>query len=146
MNHRILILAFPDGDAADLARTLRAERFDVVVVETADDACAELAASPPFDLCLVDLDLRELRGGRGLDFARELRTAYPATRVVLSGTSFFTERQLERTDTGAAAFFAKPFDLFGAPAFMEDCIARRIHLRRLWHAEGAPRPSTSYAM
>lgn len=143
---RILILANRDGEADELAGALRDAGFEICIVESVDAARAELA-SAPIDLSIIDLDLRALRGARGLDLARELRTAYPETRVMLTSTSFLSERQLERTDCGALAFLPKPFDLGRAASNVRrcmDCACEQV--RRLWHAQGAAAEPSSYAL
>lgn len=142
---RILILAEKDGDAVELARTLRSAGFDARVVDSPEAARAELG-STAVDLTIIDLDLRALRGARGLELAREVRTAYPSTRVMLASTSHLTQRQLERIDCGAVAFLAKPFALEHAPAVVRSCLAcGRQQVRRLWHAQGAAPAPSSYA-
>lgn len=143
---RILILAERDGDNDALADTLRSHGFDASVRDSADAVRSELR-STSIDLVIIDLDLRALRGARGLELAREVRSAYPATRVMLTSTSCLTERQLERTDCGAVAFLPKPYDLDRAPGLVHRCLSCCCEqLRRLWHAQGAAPAPSSYAL
>jgi DNA-binding response OmpR family regulator len=132
---RILIFTKPDSAAAELASVLARDGFDTFTVESRSSVLAELARRH-VDLVVIDLDLR------ALDLARELRTAYPATRVILTGCVSLSERQLERLDCGAVGFLRKPFDLRGAPSFVRTHLHSHSHFRRLWHAE----QPTSYAL
>ena len=125
---RILIFTKPESGATELVSKLARDGFDVFSADSRASVLAELSRRH-VDLVLLDLDLR------ALDLARELRTAYPGTRVVLTGRVSLTERQLERLDCGAVAFFRKPFDLGGAAAFMRRHLICASHIRRLWHAE-----------
>lgn len=131
---RILVFAKPETATFELVSTLVRNGFDVFAVDSKQSTLAELARRH-VDLVIVDLDLR------ALDLAREIRSAYPLTRVVLTGCVSLTERQLERLDCGAVAFFPKPFDLRGAAAFMRKHLTC-MGVRRLWHAE----QPTSYAL
>lgn len=126
--NRILIFTKPESAAQELVSKLSRDGFEAFAVSSRALVLAELARRH-VDLVLLDLDLR------ALDLARELRTAYPGTRVVLTGRVCLTERQLERLDCGAVAFFRKPFDLQGAAAFMCRHLTCASHFRRLWHAE-----------
>jgi DNA-binding response OmpR family regulator len=132
---RILFFAKPESATFELVSKLAHEGFDAIIVSSRSSVSVELARRH-VDLVLIDLDLR------ALDLAREIRTAYPATRVVLTGSVSFTERQLERLDCGAVAFFPKPFDLRCAAPFFRRHLQTLSHLRRLWHAE----QPTSYSL
>lgn len=125
---RILIFTKPESAANELAFVLAREGFDAFAVDSLEAASAELA-SGQVDVALLDLDRR------ALDLAREIRGAYPRTRVVLTGCVSLTQRQLERLDCGAGAFFPKPFDLRGAASFMRNHLTSWTSARRLWHAE-----------
>lgn len=125
---RILVFTKPESAASELVSKLARDGFDVFSADSRASVLVELSRRH-VDLVLLDLDLR------ALDLARELRTAYPGTRVVLTGCVSLTERQLERLDCGAVAFFRKPFDLHGAAAFMRRHLTCASHFRRLWHAE-----------
>jgi DNA-binding response OmpR family regulator len=132
---RILIFAKPENATSELVSTLTRDGFDVLPLDSKASVLAELARRQ-VDLVILDLDLR------ALDLAREVRTAHPATRVVLTGCVFFTQRQLERLDCGAVGFFPKPFDLRRAAAFVRGHLTSLAYPRRLWHAE----QPTSYAL
>lgn len=132
---RILFFTKPEGATSELVSTLARDGFATFVADSWASLLAELSHRH-VDLVLLDLD------HRALDLARELRTAYPGTRVVLTGRVSLTERQLERLDCGAVAFFPKPFDLRNAGYFFRRHLTGLSHLRRLWHAE----QPTSYAL
>lgn len=126
---RILVFSNSDSAASKLVFTLVADGLDAFLVESRSCLQAELTRQQ-VDLVIIDLDLR------ALDLARDVRTAYPLTRVVLTGSVPLTERQLERLDCGAVAFFRKPFDLRSAAPNMRAHLATPVaHSRRLWHAE-----------
>lgn len=131
---RILVFSKPESAATELVSALACDGFDAFAVQTKAAVLAELARRH-VDLVVLDLGIREL------DLAREVRTAYPATRVVLTGSVSLTERQLERLDCGAVAFLPKPFDLRGVGSFVREHLVCPS-VRRLWHAE---QPS-SYAL
>lgn len=125
---RILFLTKPDGATTELVSTLARAGFDCFAVDSRSTLLLELA-SRPVDIVVLDLDLR------AVDLAREIRAVYPLTRVVLTGCVSLTERQLERLDCGAVAFFPKPFDLRGAASFMRRHLGCLGTCRRLWHAQ-----------
>jgi two-component system, OmpR family, response regulator QseB len=133
---RILIVTRFASDAAGLAKALRRAGFSATVLTSIDEARAELAASR-VELVVIDLDAKCAAVLDGLSLARELRTAYPATRVVLASACRLTERQLERTDCGACGFLPKPFECDRAAALIHHCVEKPPRSRRLWHAEGA---------
>ena len=125
---RILVFTKPDYAATELVSALSRDGFDVFACDSSSSVLAELSLRH-IDLVVLDLDCR------ALDLAREIRTAHPATRVILTGCVPLTERQLERLDCGAVGFFRKPFDLSRAGAFMRAHLTSLCHQRRLWHAE-----------
>lgn len=113
----ILLVDAPEGDAAVLASALRVEGFQVVVASSGADAMSALAAQP-VNLAIVDLMLRTDGGTHGLELAREIRGASPATRVLLTSAYHLSERQLERADCGVSGFIPKPYDLTEVVAFV----------------------------
>jgi DNA-binding response OmpR family regulator len=106
----VLLVDPADGDAAILASALRVEGFEVFVAKTVPEARAVLGKHP-IVLTLLDLMIRNEEGKSGLDFARELRIAHPAMRVVLTSSYHLSERQLERAHCGVSGFIPKPYDL-----------------------------------
>jgi DNA-binding NtrC family response regulator len=132
----VLIVDAPEGDAAVLASALRVAGFDVVIASNAAEARAAAAQSSPM-MAIVDLMPRGVTGVHGLELARELRTAHPLMRVVLTGAYHLSQRQLERADCGVSGFIPKPYDVAEVVAFVQQKAASPPSSRRLWHAEPA---------
>jgi len=131
---QILLVDTPDGDASLLASALRVEGFEVQIASSAADARAALAASPA-QLVVVDL---MLRGIHGLELARELKTAHPQTRVMLTSAYHLSERQLERADCGVSGFIPKPYDIGEVVEFIRVKLAGPPSSRRMWQAAESP--------
>lgn len=136
----ILLVDVTEADASLLAGALRVEGFDVVTARTAQ-AAREALATQNVALAIVDLMLRVNDDGKsgssGLDFARELRTRYPAMRVLLTSSYYLSERQLERADCGVSGFIPKPYDLREVVEFVRGKVSAPPSSRRLWCAEPA---------
>jgi len=130
----ILLVDMADADAAILASALRVEGFDVVITKAASDA-RQVLASRPIALAIVDLMLRTEGGMNGLELARELRSRYPAMRVLLTSSYHLSERQLERADCGVSGFIPKPYDLNEVVEFVRAKVSAPPSSRRLWCAE-----------
>jgi DNA-binding response OmpR family regulator len=130
----VLLFDMADADAAILASALRVEGFDVVVAPTAKEA-RRLLASQPIALAIIDLMLRSEDGANGLDLAREVKGAYPATRVVLTSSYHLSERQLERADCGVSGFIPKPYDLREVVDFIRSKLSGPPSSRRVWSSE-----------
>lgn len=134
----VLLVDVTDADASLLANALRVEGFDVVTARTAQ-AAREVLATHHVALAIVDLMLRVNEDGKsgssGLDFARELRTRYPAMRVLLTSSYYLSERQLERADCGVSGFIPKPYDLAEVVEFVRNKVSAPPSSRRLWCAE-----------
>jgi DNA-binding NtrC family response regulator len=133
----ILIVSRCEREVARLSDALNRTGFSVTVVGSAEAARRHLEFTP-VALTVIDIDLKRLPGGNGLDLARDLRSAYPGMRVALTGGCHLSERQLERTDSGACGFLPKPFGLDEAVAFIREKVdAPPSSSRRLWHAQSA---------
>lgn len=139
----VLLVDVNHADASLLASALRVEGFEVMTAKTAVEARGLLAAHPTA-LCIVDLMLRGCAegpegpaGSSGLDFARELRTRYPAMRVLLTSAYHLSERQLARADCGVSGFIPKPYDLREVVEFVRNKLNGPPSSRRLWAAEPA---------
>jgi DNA-binding response OmpR family regulator len=134
----ILLVDVTDADASLLANALRVEGFDVITARTAQ-AARDVLATHHVALSIVDLMLRVNDDGKtgssGLDFARELRTRYPAMRVLLTSSYYLSERQLERADCGVSGFIPKPYDLPEVIEFVRNKVSAPPSSRRLWCAE-----------
>jgi DNA-binding response OmpR family regulator len=137
----ILLVDVTDSDASVLASALRVEGFDVLIAKTAQ-AAREALTTNHVALAIVDLMLRvnddgKTSGSSGLDFARELRTRYPAMRVLLTSSYYLSERQLERADCGVSGFIPKPYELRDVVEFVRNKVSAPPSSRRLWCAEPA---------
>jgi DNA-binding response OmpR family regulator len=135
----VLLVDVTDADASLLASALRVEGFEVVTARTAQAAREHLVTNH-VALAIVDLMLRVTdgdgkTGSSGLDFARELRTRYPAMRVLLTSSYYLSERQLERADCGVSGFIPKPYDLREVVEFVRNKVSAPPSSRRLWCAE-----------
>jgi len=130
----ILLLDVAEGDAAVLASALRVEGFHVVVASTTSRA-REVLASGTVVIALIDLMLRGEAGENGLELAREIRTTYPSTRVLLTSAYHLSERQLERADCGVSGFIPKPYDVAEVVDFVRTKATSPPSSRRMWHAE-----------
>jgi DNA-binding response OmpR family regulator len=132
----ILLVDTPDGDASLLASALRVEGFHVVLAGSAGEA-REALAREPMVLAVVDLMLRTDGGPNGLELARELKTAHPLMRVILTSAYYLSERQLERADCGVSGFIPKPFDIVEVVSFIRGKVSGPPSSRALWRAERA---------
>ncbi len=126
MGERILVV---DDDPA-LRRTLRANLaargYDVVVVETGEDALVAVATQVP---ALVILDLM-LPGLSGLDVCQAVRARLETPVLVLSARGEGATK-VRALDLGADDYLTKPFG-------MDELLARvRALLRRVERAPGA---------
>ena len=99
----ILIVSCCERESERLADALEGAEFEVSIVNSADAARRHLE-DRTVALTVIDIDLKCLPGGNGLDLARQLRSAYPGMRVVLASACHLSERQLERTDCGVCGF------------------------------------------
>jgi len=103
----VLIVDSEGTQRRSLSLALRLEGFHVAIASSGADAREHLMVSS-FDVVLVDLMIPELNG---LDLAREIRAAFPRTRIVLTSAYPLSQRQLERTECGAVGFVPKPYEL-----------------------------------
>jgi two-component system KDP operon response regulator KdpE len=119
MSQRILVVDDEPQILRALKTRLRAAGYDVETAETAEQALALLAASPP-DAVVLDLVLPD---GSGTDVCRELRTWSSAPVLVLSAVGDESEK-VAALDAGADDYVTKPFGI-------EELLARlRAALRR----------------
>lgn len=128
---QVLLVDAPEGDANLLASALRVEGYDVQLVSSAEEARQALEAGPAA-LTIVDL---MLRGTHGIELARELKTAHPSMRVMLTSAYHLSERQLERADCGVSGFIPKPYDLAEVVEFIRGKLSGPPSSRRVWRVE-----------
>lgn len=137
----ILLVDPSAADTAILASALRAEGFEVVTRATAR-AAREVLERRPIALTILELMIRS-PGVSGLDLARNLRTAYPAMRVLLTSSYHLSERQLERADCGVSGFIPKPYDLREVVDFVSAKTSAPPSSRRIWCLDEEPRSGVS---
>jgi DNA-binding response OmpR family regulator len=109
-----IIVVDTSSEARALCADLRVEGYDVELFGEPASALQDLRRNPA-DVVLVDL---MIPGTTGLAFARAVRDAHPATRVVLTGAYQLSERQLLRADCGAVGFVPKPYGTREIAAFL----------------------------
>ncbi len=112
LKKRILIIDDDQLILYGLAKVLTDDFHEVKTVTTATAALDELAASC-YDLCLLDLHLRDLSS---LGLANFIRHSYPQTRVIIMTTCRLDVPALDKNikelrQSGVCQFIAKPFDL-----------------------------------
>lgn len=95
-----------------LAKVFTDDVHEVKAVTTADAAIAELAASS-YDVCLLNLHLRDLGS---LALTNIIRETYPQTKVVIMTTCRLDVPELDASineliQSGFCHFIAKPFDI-----------------------------------
>lgn len=98
-------------DAVDLADAIMARlvRVGYAVSHAADgEDAAELLATEPFDLVLLDINLPRKEGGKLL---RELRMRKNRTPVLVITARAGVEDRIAFLDLGADDYLVKPFDL-----------------------------------
>jgi two-component system KDP operon response regulator KdpE len=116
---RILVVDDAPQILRALRTSLRGAGYEVDTAETAEQALALLAVSPP-DAVILDLVLPD---GRGTDVARELRTWSNVPVIVLSVVGDESEK-VAALDAGADDYVTKPFGI-------DELLARlRAALRR----------------
>jgi two-component system KDP operon response regulator KdpE len=127
----VLVLDDERGIRRALELTLKRAGYDVVTAETAQDALASAAITPP-DLVLLDLVLPD---GDGTGVCRELREWTDVPILLLSAVD--DEREKVRAlDAGADDYLTKPFGV-------DELLARlRALLRR---GAGDDRPIAQHA-
>ncbi|MDP9148379.1 MAG: sigma-54 dependent transcriptional regulator [Myxococcota bacterium] len=118
------ILLFEDDETlADLlARSLRAERYVVDVLDSAN----ELPASPTlatYDIVLSDINLAG--GTSGHDVLEAVRAGCPATPVILMTAYADVEGAMAAVGEGAYDYLAKPIDPGELKRMVFEAIARR---------------------
>lgn len=125
-----------------LASALRVAGFRVVTADSAKGA-REALAEGDVAVAVIDLMLRSDGGTHGLELAREVRAAYPLTRVMLTSAYHLSARQLERVDCGVSGFIPKPYDVGEVVEFLRTKLSGPPSSRRLLSAPPpyAPRPT-----
>lgn len=125
-NKRILLVDDERLVLASYARQLRAAGFDVVAADSGEQA-KECAASDPFDLAILDI---QLPGMSGIDLAKELRDRHNLPSMFVSA---YSDADLVRQATamGGVAFLVKPVTGTQLIPTIEAAIARSKDLHAL---------------
>jgi DNA-binding response OmpR family regulator len=106
---RILVVEDEQHIADGLRFNLEAERHDVVIVDTGEEALARLDAGPAaFDLVILDVMLPGIDGFAVVAALRRQRRFVPVLMLTARGRS---EDVLRGFDAGADDYLPKPFEL-----------------------------------
>ena len=103
---RVLVVDDNPGEVKALRIGLDLEGFSVTGVTGGKEALSQLA-DEHYSLVLIDM---MMPGMNGLELARAVRSAHPATPTILMSAYHLSPVQLARADTGAVGFVPKPFD------------------------------------
>ncbi|MCP5519657.1 MAG: sigma-54-dependent Fis family transcriptional regulator [Verrucomicrobiales bacterium] len=134
MKNRLPPLLFVD-DERNMRRSfeaiMAAEGYEVVAVESAEDALKELKRGEFF---MVITDAR-LGGMSGYELLREIRSAHPDLAVVMITAYATPKLAVEAIKSGAIDYLAKPF----APEELLHAVARCAERHSLLHENAALR-------
>jgi CheY-like chemotaxis protein len=103
---RLLLVDDEDAIVIPMAGYFRRLGCFVSTTGSPDEAIEAIRAEP-FDLCLLDLRLKPYDRG-GLDVLSFLRTARPATPVIILSANVSAEAEEEARRLGARAILRKP--------------------------------------
>jgi NtrC-family two-component system response regulator AlgB len=119
------ILAIDDErDLLDTyAALIEAMGMRLTTAETLQEGL-RLAATRPFDVCLLD---RSVGHGLGTDVLPELKAQAPGLRIIMATAHRDTDAALEALRLGADDYLVKPF----SPEQLRIALARQIEARRL---------------
>ncbi len=107
MNKTILIIDDDEMLRTTLARGLRAENFNVLMAESAEDGRQVLDRVIP-DAIVLD---RMMTGKDGLSFLQDLRNSGDKTPVIMLTALSGPENAIDGLSNGANDYLAKPFQL-----------------------------------
>jgi DNA-binding response OmpR family regulator len=130
---RILIVEDEEHLAEGLRFNLEAERYEVDVVDTGEEALKRLngeASGGPYDLVILDLMLPGIDGFQVVTELRRRRQFLPVLMLTARGRS---EDMLRGLDTGADDYLPKPFEL---PILLSR--VRGLLRRHHWLTGGSP--------
>jgi DNA-binding transcriptional MerR regulator len=119
----LILLAEQDRFAANFAEYfLRTEGYDVALVVTEGEACAQMERKVP-NVVVVDL---LISGGRGLQLCAYIHDHFDVPVVAVSAL----ELRDEALEAGASAFLQKPIEYLMLAATIEDLLGQSGLLRR----------------
>jgi len=113
-----------DADILDTFRSIiEAQGMHFSAAQTVADGL-RLAASRPFDVCLLD---RNIGHDLGTEALPQLKTQAPSLRIIMATAHRDTEAALEALRLGVDDYLVKPF----SPEQLRIALARQIESRRL---------------
>ncbi len=121
MTHRILIVEDDDFHRQTLERCLSGPRVEILAVESAERALANVARFSP-DLVITDI---RLDGLSGFDLLHRLRTAAPEIDVVMITAFEDMQSAIDAIKAGAYDYLVKPLDLDQLELVVERCFQDR---------------------
>lgn len=119
MSHRILIADDEPNHRRCLSISLRLEGHEVLEAGDGQQALEALAQAP-VDVLICDLMMPRIDG---LELARRMRFAYPATKIILMSAYHLTRAQLERAQVGEIRFLPKPYEFRMLEQHLAECFA-----------------------
>jgi len=99
-------------------KALQTPFAEVKSVETGNTALLEIASSPYYQLCFLDLFLPDVDG---IEVLKKIRELSPKTKVIVMTAGIVTNSLQESIEKNAYMFITKPFDLLQVKM-----LARRI--------------------
>ncbi len=106
MSLKILIVQSDPQSASQLSRDLKERGDQVVLCADPAEALAAVEAGQP-DLVMLDL---HFPGNGWLDFLRNLRSQFPAVRVLITNKHPDLQREHQAREQGARVFLREPFN------------------------------------
>lgn len=131
-----VLIVDDDSRVRELLLELLGETYDCTTVSNPKEAF-QLASAGAYSLVISDVEMPELNG---IELCKQIRQASPGTAVIMISGSADPNIRTIALSAGAAAFMAKPFDLFDLEASVKSSIVRgdyRVsssNLRRLCFA------------
>jgi two-component system response regulator AtoC len=134
----ILLIVDDDNNVRETLHDLLAETHECHTADRAEQALAYLEVQS-YDAVLTDISMPGLSGR---EILKRIQDKHPATPViVISGVSDKEDAE-ELIESGAFAYFSKPFQLTDIEEAVNRAIARHQELTRALNAaDSAPLPS-----
>ena len=105
---RVLLVDDEKRFALNLARLLQARGFETTVVFNGVEACAAVAASEPYDVVVLDVNMPEMNG---IDTLKAVRRTAPESEVIILTGHASLESGIEAIREGAFDYLMKPCDI-----------------------------------
>jgi DNA-binding NtrC family response regulator len=126
MSRKILIAEDDDFHRETLRRCLAQPGYEILAVESAERALANVAAFRP-DLVITDICME---GMSGFDLLHRLRAGAPEIDVVMTTAFDDMQRAIDAIKAGAYDYLVKPLDLDQLEVVVERCFQDRKARRR----------------